>query len=627
MPGARSPSGRRPRSAIGFARRQLAAGENELGAAVDRRLPRRLRRRGEFGVWPRVGVEMAVGIDAAHQHCRIAEAVLAGIGRHHLDEQHDAAVGAAIGARAMDDGVVDDRHLAGTERQVERARAVEFLGDVLAARENARRVLGIGMRQNAPLMRARNDAQTPLARAAFREGQRAEGENRLDAAIGGVLVPAGEGLAVRLLDAPGHAPAQDIGSEEILEDVEDARMLGDVDDPGAKKMGFALQLLDVLGVAPLEILEPRSVVRDLGGREDFDGTREAIALETLDRIAGQYLGHRSLRRYPCAAGANDNASVAARQSRPKLAPAATADPQTSKEGGSTMRRNRGAFILGIAAGLMALAIGAGAARAACEPKVGHPPLVRKGTLIGAINPTVAPIQYVDEDGNIVGLDVELGNAIAERLCLKMLFESVQFATMIPGLQDGRFDMIDSFMFYTPERASQVIMIPYGASTLAIVVPKANTDQIKGLDYFSGKKFAVELGTVDANDAKKASDDLVKAGKPPIEVHTFNTYADVLQALRAGQADGAFIGTEQAYYYQKKGEAFFRIALTGYDPHAEALAFKDKGLAETVAGVLNAMKADGSFDKLFKSYHHCTLPGPYKITTGPQPAPECTNAPE
>ncbi|HZS82928.1 MAG TPA: ABC transporter substrate-binding protein [Stellaceae bacterium] len=292
-----------------------------------------------------------------------------------------------------------------------------------------------------------------------------------------------------------------------------------------------------------------------------------------------------------------------------------------------MRRNRGAFILGIAAGLMALAIGAGAARAACEPKVGHPPLVRKGTLIGAINPTVAPIQYVDEDGNIVGLDVELGNAIAERLCLKMLFESVQFATMIPGLQDGRFDMIDSFMFYTPERASQVIMIPYGASTLAIVVPKANTDQIKGLDYFSGKKFAVELGTVDANDAKKASDDLVKAGKPPIEVHTFNTYADVLQALRAGQADGAFIGTEQAYYYQKKGEAFFRIALTGYDPHAEALAFKDKGLAETVAGVLNAMKADGSFDKLFKSYHHCTLPGPYKITTGPQPAPECTNAPE
>jgi len=194
--------------------------------------------------------------------------------------------------------------------------------------------------------------------------------------------------------------------------------------------------------------------------------------------------------------------------------------------------------------------------------------------------------------------------------------------MIPGLQDGRFDVIDSFMFYTPERASQVIMIPYGASTLAAVVGKDNKDDIKDLNYFSGKKFAVELGTVDANDAKAASDALTAAGKPGIDVHPFKTYADVLQALQAGQVDGAFIGTEQAFYYQGKGQSFFRIAFSGFDPHAEALAFNNKDLAEKVAAVLNEMKADGSFDKLFAAYHHCTLPGPYKIVTGPLPAPSC-----
>jgi len=265
---------------------------------------------------------------------------------------------------------------------------------------------------------------------------------------------------------------------------------------------------------------------------------------------------------------------------------------------------------------------AATAQAACEPKIGRPPLIRKGALIAAINPTVAPIQYVDDDGNIIGLDPELGSAIAERLCLTSVLESVQFATMIPGLQDGRFDMINSFMFYTPERAAQVLMIPYGASTLAIVVPKDNKDDVKGMEYFSGKKFAVELGTVDANDAKKASDDLVAAGKSPIDVHTFKTYADVLQTLAAGQVDGAFIGTEQAFYYQEKGQSFFRIAVSGLDPHAEALAFKERELAEKVAAVLNEMKADGSFDKLFAKYHHCTLPGPYKIVTGPLPPPEC-----
>jgi polar amino acid transport system substrate-binding protein len=279
--------------------------------------------------------------------------------------------------------------------------------------------------------------------------------------------------------------------------------------------------------------------------------------------------------------------------------------------------------LGLIGLLMALA-GAPSAMAQinCTPKLGHPPLARKGMLIAAINPTVAPIQYIDDDGNIIGLDVDLGNALAERLCLKMDFQSTQFATMIPALKEGRIDMINSFMFYTPERASQVLMVPYGASSMAIVVPKKNTDTINGPEYFSGKPFAVELGTVDLKDAQAASDALQKAGKPPIDIHTFDTYATVLQALSAGQVDGAFIGTEQAFYYRKKGQDFFRIALTGYDPHAEALAFKDPALADAVVAVMNEMHADGSFDKIFKPYGHCVLPGPYRVTTGPIPTPDC-----
>jgi polar amino acid transport system substrate-binding protein len=266
---------------------------------------------------------------------------------------------------------------------------------------------------------------------------------------------------------------------------------------------------------------------------------------------------------------------------------------------------------------------AGVAEAqSCEPKIGRPPLVRKGVMIAAINPTVAPIQYIDDDGNIIGLDVDLVNAIAERLCLKMQFQSTQFATMIPILKEGRIDLINSFMFYTPERASQVLMVPYGASSYAIVASKKNTDTITGLDYFSGKPFATELGTVDYQDAKAASEALVKAGKPPIDLRTFSTYADVLQALSAGQVAGAIIGVEQAVYYQKKGANFFRVAVSGLEPHAEALAFKDPALAEVVVKVMNEMKADGSFDKIFEPYGHCVLPGPYKVMSGPLPPITC-----
>ena len=184
------------------------------------------------------------------------------------------------------------------------------------------------------------------------------------------------------------------------------------------------------------------------------------------------------------------------------------------------------------------------------------------------------------------------------------------------------DVINSFMFYTPERASQVLMIPYGASALAILVPKKNTDDIKGPEYFSGKLFGTELGTVDYQTAKTASEELVKAGKPAIDVRSFSTYADVLQALAAGQVDGVFVGTEQAVYYRDKGVNFFRIALSGYQPHVEALAFGNPEIAHAVEKVLDDMKADGSLETLFNKYGHCYLPGPYRVTTGPIAVPVC-----
>jgi polar amino acid transport system substrate-binding protein len=285
-----------------------------------------------------------------------------------------------------------------------------------------------------------------------------------------------------------------------------------------------------------------------------------------------------------------------------------------------MRRVLSTFtiILGLAFSIISSA----QAQAACTPTLSHPPLARSGYLISAINPTVAPVQYIDDSGNIVGLDPEFGDAIAERLCLKQELHSTQFATMIPLAKEGRVDMINTFMFYTPERASQVFMIPYGASTLAILVQKKNTDDIKGPEYFSGKAFGTELGTVDYQTAKAASEDLVKAGKPAIDVRTFDTYADVLQALAAGQVDGVFVGTEQAIYYRNKGTDFFRIALSGFQPHVEALAFGNLEIAHAVEKVMNDMKADGSLEKLFNKYGHCFLPGPYKVTTGPIDPPVC-----
>ena len=271
--------------------------------------------------------------------------------------------------------------------------------------------------------------------------------------------------------------------------------------------------------------------------------------------------------------------------------------------------------------LAGLAIGTASAQA-CTPALGHPPLARKGMLIAAINPTVAPLQYIDDEGEIKGLDVDLGRAIAGRLCLEMQWQSTLFATMIPLLKEGRIDLVDSFMAYTPARAEQVLMIPYGASTGATIVSARNTDVVTELAYFSGKRLATELGTIDYDGAKAVSDELVKQGKPAIDLRTFGTYVDVTQAVIAGQVEGGLIPTEQAFWFRDKQPGRFRIAMTTRATGAEALAFNNAELAEAVAKVMNEMKQDGSFDRIFAPYGHCVLPGPYKVTHGPLPDPDC-----
>ena len=260
------------------------------------------------------------------------------------------------------------------------------------------------------------------------------------------------------------------------------------------------------------------------------------------------------------------------------------------------------------------------AQTGCTPPEGIK-LVTPGTILAATSPTSAPLQYVDDSGKIVGMDMELGEAIAAKLCLKIQYVATEFVTMIPAMKGGRYDMIDTFMYYTPERAEQVHMIPYGAATISIVVP-ASAKGGETLADFSGKKFGTQLGSIDFVNASAASKALVDAGKPPIDVRTFPSYADLLQALAAGQLDGAIVSTDGAFYYKSKGANFFRIAASGLFPHAETIAFADPVLADKAAEALNAMKADGSYDKILGAYHHCELPGPFKVTTGPIPNPSC-----
>ena len=249
---------------------------------------------------------------------------------------------------------------------------------------------------------------------------------------------------------------------------------------------------------------------------------------------------------------------------------------------------------------VATILGASQAQAQdCKYSVPESQLVKKGTLTMSVNPTLPPLQYVDQTGTLKGMRVELGEEIAKRLCLKPEYVRIEFSAMVPGLQAGRWDMINTGIFYTEERAKLMQMLAYEDQAISISTAKGNPGKISKVEDLAGKTIGVELGGFEERKTRELDKQLTDKGLKGMNIRTFENFAMSFQSLRAGQVEVALSIDSTGAEYQKRGD--FERVLSGLFPTPVAVALKNKPLADTVAKVLNDMRADGSFQKLFTSY--------------------------
>ncbi|MBY6260894.1 ABC transporter substrate-binding protein [Azospirillum sp. 412522] len=263
----------------------------------------------------------------------------------------------------------------------------------------------------------------------------------------------------------------------------------------------------------------------------------------------------------------------------------------------------------IAAGLTLLALPA-AAQTACKPAVADSELVKPGTLVMSTNPTLPPMQFVDSNGQLKGMRITLGNEIAKRLCLTPEYVRIEFSAMIPGLQAGRWDLINTGIFWTEERAKMMPMINYESQAISISVSKGNPLKISKPEDLSGRPVGVELGGFEERKLRELDKMVVAKGLKPIEIKTFDNFATAYQALRAGQTEASVAIDPTAAEYAKRGD--FERALHGLFPTPVALAMKSKALSEAVVGVLNDMQKDGSYKKLMDEYGLLPNDGAFKV---------------
>jgi polar amino acid transport system substrate-binding protein len=174
---------------------------------------------------------------------------------------------------------------------------------------------------------------------------------------------------------------------------------------------------------------------------------------------------------------------------------------------------------------------------------------------------------------------------------------VGFETHIPGLQSGRWDASITGMFFTPERAKILYLIPYEYQAISIAVPKGNPQKITSTKDLAGKRAAVEIGGYEFRQITAINEEQVKAGEKPIEIRTFSTFADAFQALRAGQVD-AVVSVD-------RGD--FERALSGLRGSPATIAFRNKEVGLAAAKALNDMRKDGAYDKLMDKWGAAKMP--------------------
>jgi polar amino acid transport system substrate-binding protein len=256
-----------------------------------------------------------------------------------------------------------------------------------------------------------------------------------------------------------------------------------------------------------------------------------------------------------------------------------------------------------------------AAAQTCKSAIPDSDLVAPGKIQMSINPTLPPQQFIDEKGELQGLNVELMKEIAKRLCIPLEFIRMDFPPMVPALTAGRFDGIDTGMFWTEERSKIAYTVPYAQQTISITVAKGKPP-LKSLEDVGGKKAGVEVNSYQERWLRGADKEQAAKGGKPIEVLTFTTATDVIAALRAGQVEAAILIDQTALEIQRRGVV--EITATGLGGAPTTMMYRNRNVAEKVAETLTAMKKDGTYDRLFDKFGITKAPDSVFTIRGPGP---------
>lgn len=219
-----------------------------------------------------------------------------------------------------------------------------------------------------------------------------------------------------------------------------------------------------------------------------------------------------------------------------------------------------------------------------------------GKLVVALEGAWQPWSYHDESDTLVGYDVEVSRAIAEKLGVEPEYVESDWDSLFAGLDAGRFDIVCNGVEVTDERAKTYdFTTPYGYIHTALAVRKDNED-IKSFEDLKGKTTANSL----------ASTYMELAESHGATVQGIDTLEETIQLLTAGRIDATLNADVSFYdYLNVHPDADFKLVAQTEDASHVAIPVRkgddSASLLEAINTAIEELRADGTLKALGEKY--------------------------
>ena len=220
----------------------------------------------------------------------------------------------------------------------------------------------------------------------------------------------------------------------------------------------------------------------------------------------------------------------------------------------------------------------------------------KGEIVIAMEGTWAPWTYHDENDELVGYDVEVGKAIAEKLGVTATFVEGEWDGLLAGLDAGRYDIMVNGVGITPDRQEKYdFTTPYAYNRTAVIV-RGDYNEIASMEDLNGKNTANTISSTYAEQAEAY-------GATVTGVDDLN---QTIELLLAGRID-ATLNAEVVFadYQNAHPEANIKIAAYSDDVEQVAIPVRKGADTATLLDAINQalaeLDADGTLSELSVKY--------------------------